>query len=64
MNTTATAIIVKMHTVQGFIDSLRTRYATANKAGKYELQQTLNVWHKEMADLTEQLLAATTELTK
>jgi len=64
MNTTATAIITKMHTVQGFIDSLRIQYATANRAGKYELQQILNVWHKEMSDLTEQLLAATTELTK
>ncbi len=61
---TTNEIISQMHSVQNVIERLRTRYATADRREKYDIQQSLNLWHKDMANLVEQLLAATPELNK
>lgn len=64
MNAAVLEIIAEMHDVQAIINKLRARHETADRSSKYEIQQTLNLWHKDMDKLQEQLLEATAELVK
>lgn len=64
MNAAVLEIIAEMHDIQAIINKLRARYEIADRSGKYEIQQTLNLWHKDMDKLQEQLLEATADLVK
>jgi hypothetical protein len=64
MNEAVLNVIAEMHDVQAIINKLRARHEVADRSQKYVIQLTLNLWHKDMAKLQEQLLEATADLVK